>query len=609
MSPPSPHPARRRARSAARSRSGVRALARDRGGAIAVLLAISLAALAGLLGLALDLGRAWNLQSQLESAADAAALAAATQLDGTSGARQRAIQAAAGSLARNVQVLATDGLGPDVLFDPDQAVDPDSGATTNRNIRFFAALPLSDPGNEARRDADARIVQVTAPARRLNFSFAALVGGPASVTPFARAAATWQRLYCDTPSIVVSNPNEDPGGDPAASFDPATACGGGSCVGRGITLRLQPDSGSLAPGEWGLLTVRVVDPVTGASTLVGEADALGAALAQVVTPQTCAADARITLGPAAPADIADRINVRLDIFAAGLDRTDAALQPAVNAIKGLVLPPGWTSGTGQCRYTTVAGLADPSLSDWLPPANAYDGPGRHANLSDPAGADYNPIDTLGYPRDACAYPASQVDETVFGPILDGVGGCLFLPPPGDPTPPGAQIGSGQYDLATYLAVHHPGVSEADLIADGADLPNALRPYRAPDGRISRWELYTWEARAVAGTYPNLPAAGIPQCYRPGDAFGTGYTLPEPPAVAQPDRRLLLAAVVNTANAGGAQTAAPRAAPVGSIAIFLTEPMGSLVPDGLYGEIVDPRALGDGTGAGFALFRDRVVLIE
>lgn len=590
-------------------RSLVVALGQDRRGAIAVLLAISLAALAGMLALALELGRAWNLQSQLESATDAAALAAATQLDGSTGSRQRAIQAASGALARNIQIFATDGLGTDVLFDPSQSIDSGSGKTTNQNIRFFTGIPLFDPANEASSDVGARLVQVSAPARRLDFTFAGLVGATPSVTPQARAAATWQRLYCDTPSIVVSNPNEDSGGDPSASFDPATACGGGSCVGRGITLRQHIGSGSLAPGDWSLLTLTIVDPATGSSTVVGDANALGAALAQVVTPQTCAPDAQITLGPAAPSDIADRINVRLDIFAAGLDRTDANLQPAVNTIKGLVLPSGWTPGTGQCRYTTVGGIPDPSVSDWLPPANAYDGPGLHANLTDPAGANYNPIDTMGYPRDACAYLGSQVDETVFGAIQGGVAGCLYLPPPGDPTLPGTQVGSGQYDLATYLAVHHPGVGEADLIADGADLPNSLVPFLGPDGRISRWELYTWEKRVVAAAYPNLPAGGAPRCYRPGETIGTGYTLPEPPAVNQPDRRLLLAAVVNTASTGGAQTQAPRAAPVGSVAIFLTEPMGRFVPDGIYGEIVDPRSLGDGTGAGFALFRDRVVLVE
>ena len=44
-------------------------------------------------------------------------------------------------------------------------------------------------------------------------------------------------------------------------------------------------------------------------------------------------------------------------------------------------------------------------------------------------------------------------------VQGGIAGCLFLPPPGDPTPPGVPVGSGQYDLATYLAVHHPGLSE------------------------------------------------------------------------------------------------------------------------------------------------------
>ncbi|MHA1599475.1 MAG: hypothetical protein ACTSW2_01515, partial [Alphaproteobacteria bacterium] len=478
-----------------------------------------------------------------------------------------------------------------------------TGKATNQHVRFFADLPLSNPGNEATSDADARLVQVTAPVRRLDFSLATLVGATGSVVPRALAAATWQRLYCDTPSIIMCNPNEDPGGDPVAVFDPATACGGGSCVGRGISLLQHTGSGSLAPGEWGLLTLDAVDPISGSTTIVSDANALSTALARVFTPQNCAPDGRITIGPAAPADIADRINVRLDIFATGLDRSDPNLQPAANTIKGLVLPPGWTSGTGQCRYATVGGVPDPGISDWLPPANPYDGPGLHANLTDPGGVNYNPIDTMGYPRDACAYSASQVDETVFGPIQNGVGGCLF------PPPPGGQVGSGQYDLATYLAVHHPGLSEADLIADGADLPNTLVPFQGTDGRISRWELYSWEKRVVAGSYPNLPAGGIPQCYRPGEVFGTDYALPEPPAVSQPDRRLLLAAVVNCASAGGAQTQATRAAPVGSVAIFLSEPVGNLVPDGSYGEIVDPRSLGDGTGEGFALYRDRVVLVE
>jgi Putative Flp pilus-assembly TadE/G-like len=590
-------------------RSPIIALWRDRNGAIAILFAVSLAALAGMLALALELGRAWNLQSQLESATDAAALAAATQLDGSPGARQRAIQAASGALARNIQVFATDGLGADVLFDPSKGVDPGSGKTTNQNIRFFTGLPLSDPVNEATGDIDAHLVEVRAPARRLDFSFAALVGAVSSVTPQVRAVATWRRFYCDTPSIVVSNPNEDPSGDPAASFDPATSCGGASCVGRGITLRQHAGSGALTPGEWGLLTLREIDPVSGSTAVVSDASALGTALAQVVTPQTCAENEQVTQGPTAPADIADRINVRLDIYAPGLDRTDVNLQPAVNTIKGLVLPPGWSPGTGQCRYTTVGGIVDAGVSDWLPPANAYDGPGLHANLTNPTGPAYNPIDSMGYPRDACAYPASLVDVGVFGPIQGGVAGCLYLPAPGDPTPPGDQVGTGQYDLATYLAVQHPGVIEADLIADGADLPNSLIPFRAPDGRISRWELYTWEKRIVGGVYPNLPAGGAPKCYRPGETFGAGYTLPEPPAVNQPDRRLLLAAVVNSASTFGAQTRAPRAGPIGSVAIFLTEPVGTLTPDGIYGEIVDPRSLGDGTGAGFALFRDRVVLVE
>ncbi len=64
-----------------------RSLARDESGAVAVMLAIMLAALLGVMGLAMDLGKVWNLETQLQHGADASALAGVTQLDGTDGAR------------------------------------------------------------------------------------------------------------------------------------------------------------------------------------------------------------------------------------------------------------------------------------------------------------------------------------------------------------------------------------------------------------------------------------------------------------------------------------------------------------------------------------------
>ena len=88
-------------------RSLSRHSARDEGGAIAVMLALMLAAPLGMLSLAMDLGKAWNLETELQHTADAGALAGVTQLDGTDGARVRAIQAVISELANTASVSPT----------------------------------------------------------------------------------------------------------------------------------------------------------------------------------------------------------------------------------------------------------------------------------------------------------------------------------------------------------------------------------------------------------------------------------------------------------------------------------------------------------------------
>ncbi len=82
-------------------------LGREENGVVAVILALMLAAIFGMMALAVDLGRAWNLQTELQNAADAAALAGATQLDNRAGAIARARLAAETS----VNALAETGSG------------------------------------------------------------------------------------------------------------------------------------------------------------------------------------------------------------------------------------------------------------------------------------------------------------------------------------------------------------------------------------------------------------------------------------------------------------------------------------------------------------------
>lgn len=89
-------------------RSILRRLARDRRGGIAVLAALSAPVLAGFAALAVDVGNAYMVRTELQSTADAAALAAAAKLPSTAAALAEARTIAAENLpaAKHGNVLA-----------------------------------------------------------------------------------------------------------------------------------------------------------------------------------------------------------------------------------------------------------------------------------------------------------------------------------------------------------------------------------------------------------------------------------------------------------------------------------------------------------------------
>jgi Flp pilus assembly protein TadG len=89
----------------------------NEGGAVAPTVALSLFALIGAGGIAFDYARMASLDSELQNAADQAALAAASQLDGELGACSRAVSAAR-TLLTNQTLQANDGRGLDIDIDP-----------------------------------------------------------------------------------------------------------------------------------------------------------------------------------------------------------------------------------------------------------------------------------------------------------------------------------------------------------------------------------------------------------------------------------------------------------------------------------------------------------
>ncbi len=212
-------------------------------GAVAPIVAISLVGLIGMGGLAYDVSRGLALRSELESAVDAAALAGATQLDGSAGARSNAAAVASGVLARNPQILAD-------LAEANVVVDP------SRDIVFLSSVQPAIVANNA---AQARFIQINLTPRRLGLLFGAF----ARVTNFnvtAHAIAGLGTALCKSPPIVICNPLEGLG----QSFS------GDANIGRGLVL--QPANGQAwGPGVYGVVDSPSLKDASGAPLRTGDA--------------------------------------------------------------------------------------------------------------------------------------------------------------------------------------------------------------------------------------------------------------------------------------------------------------------------------------------------
>jgi Flp pilus assembly protein TadG len=160
----------------------------DRSGAIAIYAAFvgTLMISAGVL--AVDYGRLTVLKTQLQNAADAAALAGAAQLDGRDGARARATAVALNAATQQTGI----GLGG-------------SAITIQEPLFFFSEYPATI----ANGDLDARFVFVSVTPKLAQVFFQPVLNlfagttGSATATVNARAVATGTPIYCAPVPIRV----------------------------------------------------------------------------------------------------------------------------------------------------------------------------------------------------------------------------------------------------------------------------------------------------------------------------------------------------------------------------------------------------------------------
>ncbi len=236
-------------------------------GVILVMSAIFIVLLIGIGSFAIDLGRLFTLRTQLQNAVDAAALAAAMELDGEADAQSRAMARARellnfeSSYTNDERTLLSDTHLQDDAFifycsiGSKYELDPTAcsgGASTTDGNKLFA-LGDSDSHfvaiNLLRRDIDLLMLPVLS-------AFGIDTAATAGVSAYALAGR--HHFVCDFPPLMICDPSENP-------------AWGELTPGRQVVLKKQTGN-QWAPGNFGFLIPSNVPGYSGNQ-------ALGAALA------------------------------------------------------------------------------------------------------------------------------------------------------------------------------------------------------------------------------------------------------------------------------------------------------------------------------------------
>jgi len=496
-----------------------RRLLLSEGGNVAPIVALTLTMLIASGGIAFDYARLAAMDTELQNAADQAALAAASQLDKRPDACARA-NAAAQTLVSNRTLFANDGNASGI------AVTLPSEPTCDATgfIRFYqnAAKTIA-----ATSDANARFVEVRVNSRIAEYTLTPVVGAINSGQISALAFAGMGSAICKVPPVMLCNPS--PGQPFNADQRPTDSPAGW----RGVGLKLFQGGGqSWGPGAFGWLDVGAVNNGT-----PDQNHAIGMDYPAV----NCVADAGVEVDTGVSASVLDALNVRFDIFQGSFaDNTcfgSSACSPARNVIKDVMRlhPPSASS----CGIHNAQWRLAPEDDQYI--------------ASNTAGDDSN-VKVMGYPMDICHYPAG--------------GNCRT-----DGTLP--RFGNANWRRDIYFKTNHPSLSNGDgsnwQVITGLDA-NATRydfyrweqgiaPYGNGNSRLPdpNGVTYDFQGNNNDGVYDNY---ANPVCKPPGLAPGSG----------QPDRRIVAAAVVdNCDQISGGSTSLTLAAQGGWAEVFLVQP--------------------------------------
>lgn len=494
------------------------------GGAVAPTVALSLVGLIAAGGIAFDYAHVASLDTELQQAADQAALAAVTQLDGQTGAVARAT-AAAQSLIANKTMFANGGTSRDVAvttvtfcsaFD-DSKVDTASACTVTT------------------ADASARVAWVQVEGRTARFALTPIVRTFSAAVVGGEAVAGMSSAVCKEPPVMMCNPAATPGSFNVDDY-----------VGKGLRLIAKGSGASYAPGDFGFLDVGA-----GASDL-------SKLMGYGAPPDKCVDVTQPSTETGAMTSVINDFNTRFDVFESG---------DSINCFGGSLCPPSKNS-----RKDVVMNHASPFTKNdcgivtggggngWVVSSNPYRPVSTPTTDPKYVGNYTASIDAMGYPRDKC----HAVSDT---------GTCA-----------NDRVGDGSWDIDAYWRVNHPNGSTNGAIVIVAGPPavygyptslnsaiRAVAPSTADASRTypTRYQVYRWE---MANAAVQLPAAGrqigvgtTPRDY--GQPICKAGLAGSTPASTTADRRILPVAVVNCSGLSGKKAVNP----IDWVDAFLLEP--------------------------------------
>ena len=552
----------------------MRRLARDRRGAVAPTVALSLIGLLASGGIAFDYARLATMDSELQQAADQAALAGASQLDGQTGSLFRAA-AAAQSLLANQTLFGNDtcGINVETGITTSSAC---SAAGTAERIYFYTTKanaegdisPLAASAAIPANDATYKYIKVAVVQRKARYALTPFVGVLASNNMSAEAVAGLASAICKTPPVMICNPDE--AGDPTFTV--------ANYIGKGIKLvSVGNGGGTWAPGNFGYL-----DSSGGSNGAPGLREALG----WNTPPGDCIAATGVSTKPGASVSVTDALNTRFDIYDSNVSCTGTGICSAsINSVKDLVRP-GNANGGNACKLQNSGWQEVAAASQYLP-----------TSATVPLATSVTPK-AMGHPRDMCHA------------VVSGTAGACASP-----------IGNGVWDRDAYFRSNYVRSGVATYWTGGTGA-GTWRTNTGLSATATRYQVYVWETanrglaidgvtvmapRVASGSGASaLTSYGLPQCSA-GQGFGSGQI----PSATTPDRRRISLAVVNctASSVNGNSTNVPVQK---WLEMFLVEPSLSRARTGagdIYAEVIRETTSGAGATAGQVIRRDTPYLIK